>query len=443
MRNSASLRWLAHASVAVAFVHAAAAAAQDKPFDGVTVRVGTQSSQWADAFKKMAPEFTEETGITLEFDDISFDVMYEKLKTTFIGGASSYDMVWYDSMWTPEFAKREWVVDLSAFLDDPALTPAGLDYPDGFYGTDFTGNYPAGNQWDLPEGVFGIPWIAGFRPLYYRTDLLEKAGLVDGEGKAKPPATMDELLDYAQKLNDPEHDVYGYVMPAKQPRIVYDWSGFLWTYGGDFFDAEFKPVFNSEAGVRALETYIALGQVAPPGVGAYHITEAWTSYMQGHAALAWTWQDLASVARAESEIIGKFLCAAPPTQDGRRVSLLGAITASIPATAENPEAAFSFITWALQPERAKEATLGGATVYRKDVWDDPDVEEMYPSAAGDVEKLTIETGRAIPLIPEWAAVDQIIGEQMSAAFAGAKAPKEALDAAAERVEAFMAEAGYY
>ncbi len=425
------------------FTFGGAAIAQDKPFDGVTVRVAAQASQWADAFKQYVPQFTEETGITLEFDDISFDVMYEKLKTGFIGGASSYDMIWYDSMYTPEFAQRGWVKELSDYLKDPALTPADFGYPDGFYGTFITGNYPANNEWKLPEGVFGIPWIAGFRPLYYRTDLLEKAGFVDSSGKAKPPETMDELLSYAQKLNDPDHKVYGYVMPAKQPRIVYDWSGFLWTYGGDFFDADFKPIFNSDAGLRALETYIALGKVAPPGVAAYHITEAWTSYMQGHAALAWTWQDLASVARAQSDIIGKFECAPPPTQDGRRVSLLGAIVASIPDNAQNPEAAFKFMTWALEGERAKAVTLAGATVYNKSVWDDPEVEEMYPSAAGDLERITIELARPVPMIPEWAAVDQIMGEQLSAAFAGTKSAKEALDTAAERVEAFMSEAGYY
>jgi multiple sugar transport system substrate-binding protein len=419
------------------------APAQDRPFDGVTVRVGTQASQWADAFKAMAPQFTEETGITLEFDDISFGVMYEKLKTGFIGGSIGYDMIWYDSMWTPEFAKRGWVKELSDYLADKELTPENLDYPDGFYGTYITGNYPEGNQWQLPAGVWGMPWIAGFQPLYYRTDLLEQAGLVDQAGKAKPPATMDELLAYAKKLNDPSKNVFGYVMPASQPRIVYDWSGFLWTYGGDYLDSDFKPAFNSDAGVKALEAYIELGKVAPPGVGAYHITEAWTAYMQGRAALAWTWQDLASVARTESDIIGKFLCAPPPTHEGRRISLLGAIVASIPETAENPEAAFKFITWALEPERAKQATLAGATVYRRDVWDDPEVEEMYPSAAGDVEKLTIETGRPVPMIPEWAAVDQIIAEQVAAAFAGAKTAKEALDEAAARVETFMTEAGYY
>lgn len=441
MRTHPSYFLIAGTAAAIALV--GPLAASERPYEGVTVRVGTQSSQWADAFKAMVPEFTAETGIELVFDDISFDVMYEKLKTTFIGGASAYDMIWYDSMWAPEFAKRGWVKELSDFLADPELTPADFGYPDEFYGTFITGNYPADNRWELPEGVFGMPWIAGFRPLYYRTDLLEAAGLVDGDGKAKPPETIDELLSYAKQLNDPDNGVYGYVMPAKQPRIVYDWSGYLWTYGGDFFDEDFRPIFDSEEGLQALETYLELGSVAPPGVAAYHITEAWTAYMQGRAALAWTWQDLASVARAESEIIGKFLCAPPPSHEGRRASLLGAIVASIPDTAQHPEAAFKFITWALEPERAKAATLAGATVYRKSVWDDPEVEEMYPSAAGDIPKITIESSRPVPMIPEWAAVDQIIGEQLSAAFAGAKSPKDALAEAAQRVEAFMADAGYY
>ena len=48
----------------------------------------------------------------------------------------------------------------------------------------------------------------------------------------------------------------------------------------------------------------------------------------------------------------------------------------------------------------------------------------------------------MPLIPEWAAVDQIIGEQISAAFTGSIPAKQALDTAAERVAEFMHEAGY-
>jgi multiple sugar transport system substrate-binding protein len=430
------------ALAAVASTLGVNAQAQTRPYDGVTVKVGTQSSQWADAFKKMAPEFTKETGIKVEFDDISFDVMYEKLKTTFIGGAPTYDVVWYDTMWTPEFSKRQWIRDLTPYIKDPTLTPASFNYPDDFFATFISGAYPKDNRWGLPEGVFGMPWIAGFNPLYYRTDLVKAAGFVDDKGNAKPPATMEELLAYAKKINDPANGVYGYVMSAKQPRIVYDWAGYLWTYGGDFFDKSYKPIFDSPEGVKALETYIELSKVAPPGVGAYHITEEWTSFMQGHAALAWTWQDLASVARKNSAVIGKFECAPPPTHDRKRVSLLGGIAASIPTSAANPKAAYMLIVWAQEAMRAKAATLEGAMSWRKSIYKDPDIQEMYPSVRGDIQALTIDTARPVPLIPEWAAVDQIIGEQLSAAFAGAKTPKEALDEAATRVASFMHDSGY-
>ena len=46
--------------------------AQEKPYQGTTIRVGCQSSQWANVSKKMAPEFTAETGIKVEFEDIPY-----------------------------------------------------------------------------------------------------------------------------------------------------------------------------------------------------------------------------------------------------------------------------------------------------------------------------------------------------------------------------------
>ena len=290
------------------FVHA-----QEKPYQGTTIRVGCQSSQWANVSKKMAPEFTAETGIKVEFEDIPYSVEYEKLKTAFVAGSVPYDVIWYDSMFTPEFSKQGWLQDLEPYLADKYLTPGDFNYPDDFYGVTYSGKYTQelADLYGVPaKGTFGIPWIAGFNVLYYRTDLLQAAGLKG------PPFTVEELLKAAQTLNDPAKGVYGFVMSAKRDRICYDFSEYLWTFGGDFFDSKFKPIFNSDAGVKALEYYLQLGKVAPPGTGGYHITEAWTSYMEGHAAFAWTWQDLASVAREKSQIIGKFKCASPPTYNG-------------------------------------------------------------------------------------------------------------------------------
>lgn len=414
--------------------------AQEKPYQGKTIRVGCQSSQWANVSKQMAPAFTAETGIKVEFEDIPFSVEYEKLKTAFVAGSVPYDLIWYDSMFTPEFSKQGWLQDLEPYLSDKYLTPADFNYPDDFYGVTYSGRYTKGlaDLYGVPaKGTFGIPWIAGFNVLYYRTDLLDAAS-VKG-----PPFTTDELLKAAQTLNDPAKGVYGFVMSAKRDRICYDFSQYLWTFGGDFFDAKFKPIFNNEAGLKALEYYLQLGKVAPPGTGGYHITEAWSSYMEGHAAFAWTWQDLASVAREKSHIIGKFKCAPPPTYNGVSHPLVGGIVASIPVKASNPKAAFKFITWCQSPANAKKATLLGATTQRASTWEDPEVKQMYPSAEGDLVKTVNQNGRTVPLLPEWAGIDQIIAEQLSIAFTGQKSARDALNDAASKVEEFMKSAGYY
>ena len=236
--------------------------AQEKPYQGTTIRVGCQSSQWANVSKQMAPDFTAETGIRVEFEDIPFSVEYEKLKTAFVAGSVPYDLIWYDSMFTPEFSKKGWLQDLEPYLADPYLTPRDFNYPDDFYGVSYSGRYTKelADLYGVPaKGTFGIPWIAGFNVLYYRTDLLDAAGLPG------PPFSMEQLLKAAQALNKPDQGVYGFVMSAKRDRICYDFSQYLWTFGGNFFDAKFKPIFNNDAGVKALEYYLQLGKAAPPG----------------------------------------------------------------------------------------------------------------------------------------------------------------------------------
>ena len=68
---------------------------------------------------------------------------------------------------------------------------------------------------------------------------------------------------------------------------------------------------------------------------------------------------------------------------------------------------------------------------------------MYPSAEDDLVRIANNTGRTVPLLPEWAGIDQIIAEQLSIAFIGQKSARDALNDAAAKVEDFMRSAGYY
>lgn len=56
--------------------------------------------------------------------------------------------------------------------------------------------------------------------LVYNKDMFKKAGIVDENGDAKPPQTLDEVIEYAKKLTDNSKREYGIIFPIK-------WGGFV------------------------------------------------------------------------------------------------------------------------------------------------------------------------------------------------------------------------
>jgi ABC-type sugar transport system permease subunit/ABC-type glycerol-3-phosphate transport system substrate-binding protein len=56
------------------------------------------------------------------------------------------------------------------------------------------------------RGVYAIPNSTDDRALYYNEDLLERAGLVDSAGRARPPRDWRELQDHAVRLTDRDSD---------------------------------------------------------------------------------------------------------------------------------------------------------------------------------------------------------------------------------------------
>lgn len=67
--------------------------------------------------------------------------------------------------------------------------------------------------------------------LVYNKDMFVEAGLVDENGEAKPPETLEELREYARILTNPSKNEYGIIFPAK--------------YGDWFSDDVMKPATGS------------------------------------------------------------------------------------------------------------------------------------------------------------------------------------------------------
>jgi ABC-type glycerol-3-phosphate transport system substrate-binding protein len=53
--------------------------------------------------KKIAPNYKQQNGITIEIVEFPYDQLFEKLVTTFQANGSSYDMCMMDDPWMPKF----------------------------------------------------------------------------------------------------------------------------------------------------------------------------------------------------------------------------------------------------------------------------------------------------------------------------------------------------
>lgn len=93
--------------------------------------------------------------------------------------------------------------------------------------------------------LYGVPMQYNVQYLYWNKDMFEAAGL-DPE---TPPATMDELAQFAEKLTDESKRQYGLALPTN---VTY--MQFLWANGGDADDpVKNENLLDSEANVKTLE----------------------------------------------------------------------------------------------------------------------------------------------------------------------------------------------
>jgi multiple sugar transport system substrate-binding protein len=110
---------------------------------------------------------------------------------------------------------------------------------------------PAGLQWVQLNGkYYGLPFVNYNEGLFYNKDLFTAAGLDPN----KPPETLDQLKEYAQKLTkvDANGNItqLGWLPINSTDRAI----NFILNSGGKFYDpATLAPTFNDPANVAAFQ----------------------------------------------------------------------------------------------------------------------------------------------------------------------------------------------
>ena len=164
--------------------------------------------------------FEKETGIDVEVQLVGWDVQFDRIRNAAVSGKGP-DVTQAGTTQVPFFAALGGFDDLSDRVDEIGGADA---YAPGVWQT---------TQVSGQDGVYAVPWFTEARSIYYRKDLLEKAG-VDPETAFTDwdafKATLRKLKDSGAVDNE---DTYAYGSPGKQAfDLVHHVMPFVWDAGG-------------------------------------------------------------------------------------------------------------------------------------------------------------------------------------------------------------------
>jgi sorbitol/mannitol transport system substrate-binding protein len=372
-------------------------------------------------------------------------VLRQRVTTDIATKGGQFDIMTIGMYETPIWGKKGWL--------KPIATDAAYDVDDLL---------PAmRNGLSLEGKLYAAPFYGESSMLMYRKDLADKAGI-----KISDKPTWDEVAAFAAKAHDPKGGVYGICLRGKP-----GWgdnmaflSTLVNTFGGQWFDMNWKPQLNSKPWKEAVTFYVdLLKKYGPPGSSANSFNEILALTNEGKCAM---WID-ATIAASfvsdpkQSKVADKMAFAQAPTKvTNKGANWLWAWALAIPGGTKNEAAAQKFIKWATSKEYIElvAKTNGWAQVptgTRKSTY--ANAEFVKAARFANAEKAAIDTanpndstlpkspyvGVQFAAIPEFQAIGIAVGQQMSAALAGKTSIDAALKASQAAAEREMKKGGYY
>ncbi|MCL6282485.1 extracellular solute-binding protein [Ruegeria sp. 2012CJ41-6] len=410
-------------------------------YEGTTLIVNFPAHPHYDAVMKILPEFTAETGIEVEVDQLPYLKMRERQTLELGQDEGEYDLIAYVVFSKADYVFADQLENLAKYFMNPKLSDPGYDAGDLIDGYVYNIGFAGGDKGYLQGAtgsLFGIPYGSETSVLGYRKDIFDKHGL-------KVPETYDELLEIACQIPELEPGMGGLSSRAASGHhAAHAFLLHLNPMGGAIFDDQWNPVVNNEAGVKAAEALKTIVDCGPEGATNFGFGEALGSFLNGDTAM---FLDTTVVAGqiddpSKSQVVGKVGWALHP-MGTERASQTGGFGIGIPANAENKEAAFLLMQWLTSRKGDKLVAMAGGNPSRFSTHADEEVNAKYPHMATFGEALKHADPDWRPIIPVWGKINADLGTTLSKVLTEDLDIQEALDGVAERTKGVMTEAGYY
>lgn len=416
----------------------------DQDLSGVTIRMANIGGQPYEAMYDSIKVFEEQTGAKVEIVFLGDGFEIDRyLKTNYAAGTVDFDVAWNHTSFMSQYV--DFVEPLQNYFTPEelaAFSPAII------------------NAATIDGNLQLIPRHADISAMHYRTDLFGDADL-QAKFKDKygydlaPPETIEQMYDMAEFFVGEGAINYGTQFAGKEEAIAGRFYELLVANGGNYFDEEFNPIFDDEAGRMTAQWMrdLYINNLIPPDTTNLLWPEVAQNFCDGNVAFYLEWYGWYSYFQdpQSCKVAGKFDLVRGPTGAAGDIHTgwAGAHAFSIPKASENKEAAAQLIKFLSSQRVAYDEGKLGLLPVRDDVWE----LIIEDAAASDVplDKSRLELAQlqiaedffTPPLFADWISFTNTWFPTLQKIILGDVTVEAGLETAVEETRALLEELGYY
>lgn len=284
--------------------------------------------------------------------------------------------------------------------------------------------------------LMALPWEARVWLLYYRRDLLDKAGV-------QPPHTVDDLQRVAAKIATDQAMGFGFGAStgALGAGAMEAFVPLFWGAGGTLFDAKGNATINSDAGVKVLALFRDMVQKSRgmrSTIASMSVEDAMTAIKSGTLDMTIMGSFRVAAAR-NAPATGQNVQTAPVpgwSADKPSPARLAGQTLTIGANSKNSDGAWAFVQYYMSPASQLEFAKAGVMPSRVSTYNDKFFKD--DPAAAEMQKWTQyakQYGRMEKTPKDFSKLSEEIAKAIQKVVLQNADPKAALDEAAQAYNA--------
>ncbi|MGE0075313.1 MAG: sugar ABC transporter substrate-binding protein [Sphaerochaetaceae bacterium] len=398
-----------------------AAGSSEQKKEKITVIMPRHEMDLDGLWEKQTREFEKETGIQVEFIQMSWDEVQTKVMIDLSAGGSTYDVIEFDNGWVEKFVATGWLEPLNSYGTDEyfdSLLPGIL------------------NTFTVDGDILGVGWNNDTRFFFYNREMLDKAGIKEA------PKTWAEVVEQSSKLKSAGISEYPMAEYWNQEWALANSIAFyLYSFGANYFDEDGNITINDAEGIETLQfmldTLKEYKIVNPSSITLSQEAAADLFYRGSSAFFFQGPPSTYSYANdpSMSSVVGQVEVASwlPGKTTDVQATLTLPEAFAIPKTSENKDAAWKYIEYMISAEKDKERSLQiGSLPMFSDAYEDPELLAKYPHWIQFGAQS--EVARALPLVSWYDELVEktiVVVQQM---FQGSRTPAEAADEIAKFLE---------